>query len=701
MIVININYWFCLDFNKVLAKIMRLFKMMTNIKTIFRIFKYSKCFNLDYLFGIIMAKSIVFIFIFLSLLISSSSLNSQVNIFDSESFAIHPKAGLMSNHYTSDFKSFQGSVDCGVFTHGKGLGWTGGIFVEKDFNSTYQIGLGAFYANRSGVLALLNSYQTRDQNTGRTTFVTLENKMDAKISYLEISPEIRLILIDNLINGPFRFLTGFRVGIPIQHEFTQTESVVSPANATFVNANGQRTTVRPMASGSIQEMATQFGISTGFENLLNIGNGNYLTQQLVFDYNFNNIVSNTDWKALAVRFELGLRFSVRKSEPEVIKEPEPEVVPEPVHEVIVIKEAPKPLPYLKFESSAASDFKLETGNELLATLPLVNSIFFEKNSSIIPKYYNLVKPANINMYKGDPVAYHKDILPVIVRIIEDNPNSRIMLEGTTSGQQNEPKGLELAKSRSESVKQALVDLGLPASIISFRAIATPRYPSNQQYPEGIEDNQRVDILVTNAPLQKYVNLQNYAEIIGNVDLNIDYGNYPDQTKAMVSVNSERMIYDKPGKYKVPLRQRLRDNATDFKIVSNINVAGEVLTEEQEIKLNEIPNQIVDMRVNNFEALLRFNYNSSDLTDENQILLKQLIKILPDGSTILIIGSADMLGTDERNNQLASDRARKTEIFIKQNAGSRIFIQTTTNLDKVSDSTPQGRFLNRSIKIRVK
>ncbi|HAC15949.1 MAG TPA: hypothetical protein DCE78_08405, partial [Bacteroidetes bacterium] len=129
--------------------------------------------------------------------------------------------------------------------------------------------------------------------------------------------------------------------------------------------------------------------------------------------------------------------------------------------------------------------------------------------------------------------------------------------------------------------------------------------------------------------------------------------------------------------------------------------GDELSETKNIIINDLQKDIVELSLKNFEALLRFNYNSSDLTDENQTLLRQLIQKLPDGSTILIIGSADMLGTAEHNQQLAGDRARKTENFIKNIAGSRIKIQTTTNVDKFSDDSPQGRFLNRSIKIRVK
>ena len=631
-----------------------------------------------------------------------AALANENGTFGDEGFAIHPKAGLVGNYYSSDFKSFQGTVDCGVFTNGKGLGWDAGLFFEKDFKGDFQIGLGASLINRSGISSVQNTYQSRDQSTGRTTFVTLENKLDTRISYLEFSPEFRYVLVDNLINGPFRFMTGIRFGIPVEKKFEQSESVVSPENATFINQGGIRTTTRPMASGTIENMSMQVGISAGIENLLKIGGGHFFTQQIVFDYNFNNIVSDAEWKTYAFRLDLGIRFSLQNtSQPVVVPEPEIKPVPEPEPVTKIVKEESKPLPYLKFSTFVKSDTKLETGNEILATLPLVNSIFFPKNSSDIPAYYIRTLQPNLDMYRGDAVAYHKSILPVIAKIIKENPNSRIMLEGATSGAQIEPKGLELSKARIESVKSALIELGVPSSSIAYRALAAPRYPSNQQYPEGIEENQRVDIRITDAPLQKYVNVIKFSEIKGIAELDIDYGNYPPNTKAMVGVNNQKMIYDKPGKYNVPFNKRIELDTKEFAVISNVNVEREEYSDKKIIKIDSLKQEVVDLSLENFEAVLRFNFNNSDLTEENQALLKQLISKLPDGSTILIIGSTDILGTAEHNQQLASDRARKTENFIKNHAGTRINIQTTTNIDKFSDDTPQGRFLNRSIKIRVK
>ena len=109
---------------------------------------------------------------------------------------------------------------------------------------------------------------------------------------------------------------------------------------------------------------------------------------------------------------------------------------------------------------------------------------------------------------------HKYVLPRIMRIIKKNPGSSIVLEGATSGNEYESEGLTLAGDRAEAVRQALLKLGLDDNIISVKERIFPRIVSNQDFEEGVIENQRVDIVVKNAPLQEYVNLQRYAELKG-------------------------------------------------------------------------------------------------------------------------------------------------------------------------------------------
>jgi len=107
-----------------------------------------------------------------------------------------------------------------------------------------------------------------------------------------------------------------------------------------------------------------------------------------------------------------------------------------------------------------------------------------------------------------------------------------------------------------------------------------------------------------------------------------------------------------------------------------------------------------LNLNNFLAILRFDYNSSMLSDENKELLRQMLEKLPEGVTIQILGSADELGTAQRNAILARERAENTMNYIKSISKKKINIEIGTSNEKFPEDTPQGRFLNRSIRIKI-
>ena len=80
------------------------------------------------------------------------------------------------------------------------------------------------------------------------------------------------------------------------------------------------------------------------------------------------------------------------------------------------------------------------------------------------------------------------------------------------------------------------------------------------------------------------------------------------------------------------------------------------------------------------------------------LLRQLAERLPEGSTIRIQGSADVLGSQARNKELSEQRAENTRQFIRSIVGDKLKLDASETTESFSDDTPQGRFLNRSIRI---
>jgi len=77
------------------------------------------------------------------------------------------------------------------------------------------------------------------------------------------------------------------------------------------------------------------------------------------------------------------------------------------------------------------------------------------------------------------------------------------------------------------------------------------------------------------------------------------------------------------------------------------------------------------------------------------------ELLPQGTTVIIYGSADALGTEERNKQLEFERAKVTKDFIQSISNDKFIFITDVNKSKFPEDTEEGRFLNRSMKIRLR
>lgn len=619
-----------------------------------------------------------------------------------EIFALHPRLGWIQSFYTADFRSFQGAIDCGVFSDGDGNGLALSLTGEYPLSERAFIGLGIGYMNRSGSLVNPGSFPARDTSTGNVVTVQTENTIEATLQYLELQPEFRYTIIPNFLRGPLRTVAALRFALPMTTTFTQSEKIVSPDNAAFIST-GQRTQERSIASGEIYSRTSMgLGATAGVENMLRIGSNLFFTQQVLFDYNFTDVATDASWKTFGVRLEAGVRYAFM-STPPAPPEPEPikEItVPPPTIAKVEPPPPPKPVMSIKLDEVYSGSAELEIGNELVATLPLVNAIFFEKNSASLPdRYVRQVGPPR----PDDAVLAHRFILTDIAAIISKNPSAKIILQGATSGTSDEPAGKTLAENRAIAVRDALVQAGIPQNIITIKSSLLPSNPSNQDFEEGREENQRVDIVLQNAPLQEYVAQRRYAELQSVVSGRVSLENFPPDTRVTVTTNVKdtSITLASSDVFSIPFSRRINtEQSDDITIVATVTSNGMRSTDETKVPVTSLPTREVDLQVDNFEPILRFDYDKSSLSDANKDLLKQMIGKLPDGAVITILGSADALGAEKRNAELSRDRAANVEKFIRSIAGNRFQITSSGAEARFSDATPEGRFLNRSIRIRV-
>ncbi len=641
--------------------------------------------------------------VFLVILLQISSVFAQERPLErsrSYNLSIHPKIGITGNFHSAAFSSFQGMADCGEVKSSFSPGFSAGIAFEKHFSEKSAFSFGISYITRGTVFSNENTYPKRYPD-GSLSELTTKTELDVSLNFIELQPDFRFIIGDDFLRGPIRAVCGVRMLMPAVKSFAQTEQIVSPVSAVFINSQTQK---REIAEGDIKTISGFWiGISAGLENQTMVSENHFFTQQLLIDYNFGDVTSDADWQLFGVRFEIGWAWNIPKS----IEEPKPApppALPE-LEPVLISEEAPElPKPHISIdvEKPDSKDFIIKTGSELLATTPLVNAVFFDRNSAEISSFYSKEKIEK-DMLSGNPVEAHKYVLPRIAKIVSRANDAVITLTGATSGSDYETGGKDLALKRAMAVKEALLSLGVQESKIKVKADIFPENRSNQDFAEGVEENQRVDINLKNAFLQEYVAIQKFAEIQGKAFVNIEMNNVPEDDFAVLKSNFQEKpekIY-KSGRYVIPVFKRLEQNDNIVEIKASIEYLDMEERDETFQNLREVPKNQVQLQLENFEAVLLFDYNSSILSEDNKNLLRQLAEKLPDGSIVEIYGSADALGTEEANVKLSRSRAEVTRQFLESVTNKKFSLNTSTDIQKFPEDTPQGRFLNRSIRIRLK
>lgn len=611
-----------------------------------------------------------------------------------EKFAIFARGGAELTSYGSGFGKFRGPAECAKLTSGSGGGFTGSIGFEMPLFSSGFLEFGIGLVDFSGKGEAISVFTARDTSSGVLSPVTLNTSLATTMRYIALRPGINFTLAEKLFGGPLKLNASLTVFLPNSPAFSQTESIVSPSSATFIYG-GRHTQTRLIANGDISTAQTLFGLAAGIENLIPLSSALSFSQRIGADIMLNKAVSDADWNVLGLRAELGLRYAFRSTKPLPEQPPQPPPAPKP--------ELPAPVRELSPALSITLkkvDVKGKEGRELIASPSTVNAVFFERNSAEIPAKYT---QKNISAaMPSDAVEFHRYILPFVAKLLQENPHGKVEIYGATSGD-DESEGLELARKRAASVQKALVTLGVAPDRIVISADIFPASKSSSDLAGGREENRRADIIVRNARLQEYVSKQNYAELSGTATFEIIAEDLSDND--IITVTSQcftkPLTTNKSGVYTVPLGCRITETGGAYSLQIKANSSNIESSDFTLISLASIEKTNEEVKVDNFDAILRFDYNSDELSTENKELLRQMLEKIPIGTTILIYGSADALGSQQRNIQLEKNRATVTEQFIRSISGNKFIIRSAQETEKFSENTPEGRFLNRNMRIRLR
>jgi outer membrane protein OmpA-like peptidoglycan-associated protein len=522
---------------------------------------------------------------------------------------------------------------------------------------------------------------------------------------------------------------GLRFGFLMSSSFEQSEKLLSPTNAFFIPQN---TRTRNEYSGIIPELSgfeTSLVLNAGYSFPLNKTNTTQLIPQIGYELPLTNVISSSEsWKVHTIRFGLTVGFSYTSDDeiPIEIELPTPVNIPQ-----IAITKPVKPKEKIvdnltsRLESPLSVAVYDQQGNKVQNKLDvekkvarnmfsMINYIFFDSGSVSIPERYKRITQDEQRKFSIDDMQadsalqlYH-NMLNILGKRLQNNPQSTIILTGTNSNNGLETDNLQMSQQRAEVVRDYLVNTWeIDVNRIQVKSRNLPEEPSRTSTGYGDEENRRVEITSDSPDIflpVKFIdtsfNIVNKDIRIGTERINKDNiqrwelrafaGGRTAVLQSGQTMDDTLRIDINPISFAISKSNKLELKLVSIDAEGNVRLLGE----------NTIPITQTVANKNRIEKynLITFGYNSTAVNDANNYIIEDVKKNILPTSTLTLTGHTDRTGNPQYNKDLSLKRAKEISRFFTANqmvTEGRGFDDLLFPLE-----LPEGRFYSRTVRIIV-
>jgi outer membrane protein OmpA-like peptidoglycan-associated protein len=665
-------------------------------------------------------------------------------------------SGVFNDHSTSLPVYRSVGTLCGEFT--------GGNSILPDGWLLFETPLGQSRSSLWMAPRLELSDESATLTTRATDDVRGRDPVDSSLVATRRVHELALVLIgagaDLFVAYPITsslyLFGGPSVSWLLTHDIEQTERITEPSNAVFV-AEGSAS--RTIASGEMPNTnQLQASLTAGTRLDIPLSSRVLIAPELSVTLPLSSLRSDVAWHITRIALGVGLKFDV-STEPELVVVRQPEA-PKPTSEMSgtvalsgVIDSAGKeieiPNPQLRVEETARRE-----------AYPLLNYVFFDSGSSVIPSRYDMQQSvADTFTYaslssKSELQAYH-EILNVIGKRLQDNPSSTIALTGsappivssvpapkkpTAKAQNGKPiKGRSatpaaepsttretlnpIARARAEAVKSYLVSTWkIDGGRISTAGTSTPRNAASNDTKEGREENNRVEITSSDPALLEPVAFETVDRAMNPPKLRIRTtlaSKYPLKQYTLSLAQGDRTLVQFNSAHDIqdwtPAERDLPSTAEPLRITLSLRDSlGTSLVTSDSAHIDQLTikrkreERLKDKIIERYN-LITFDFDKADLDDRSQRIVTSIARDVTPGDKIDLRGYTDLVGEAAHNQKLSEDRAQAVRsaliaaIGSDKLAGDRpVAIEASGEgrADIVDNHLPEGRFLSRTVQVRI-
>lgn len=680
-------------------------------------------------------------------------------------FNIGIYGGINYNIHDAGFKSLPGIPNCcPKFESGSGIAPQLGVSLRFPFDEASSLILKLGYNDYSGKLEkeeFIGNTELREATppfeTTNVVQATSNHSVEGSLVAISLEPMYSLNLIKEL-----KWNIGFNFSYLLSSKFTQREKLISPNNVVFKDT--EKRIRNEYINNDIPEVnAIQILAKTSLAYSIPFGKNMILSPELGFAYPFTKIFSD-EWKVIPLSFILNLEYPIKPS----IKKDEIKEV-EYVRDTVVIADFNTKNTIINLKSKDTKIRKNETENKIITTttiteiyekiipktskitgdlvingkdrqgniqpnptltieeievsesFPLLPYVFFPELSADLKRTSMVLldsknnKEFSTKYLPWETLNIYSNLLNIIKERMDKNPDAKITIIGTNSNTSVETNNIEVSKARAIAVKDYLVNnLGINPNRISINSQNLPNKPSNPTITDGIQENQRAEIISDNRNILEPLELSQIDKVANPPIIEIEPTIFADlpikswnltisqNNKNIRSYNGTRpekqqwIVEAEPiPEFETPVI--IKYSATDEQ-GNNLEIEKSIQLTQKTIKKKreEIKNDTVYQRY----SLIVFDFDKSELTDHHKAVLDKIKNNIKSNSQISIYGYADRTGTPQYNKDLANRRIDEVVKYLKIKPESLRRFPIGSDELLYDNDTPQGRSYSRTVRIII-
>jgi outer membrane protein OmpA-like peptidoglycan-associated protein len=366
------------------------------------------------------------------------------------------------------------------------------------------------------------------------------------------------------------------------------------------------------------------------------------------------------------------------------------------------------------------------------TFPMLNYVFFEQGSAVIPQRYKRINPESIAEFKegaieGDALDFYYNVLNIIGSRMRANPDATITVSGYLNNTGNEKRNETLARDRAEAVRDYLRTLwGVGESRITVATGALPPQPSSSRDSLGQAENRRVEITTENVELLGPVTF--VRRIAGVTPLQVEFRPAISADEGVdtwvLSMEQDGKEFDKrqgnqleksitwnwknragalpASSGNLQFRFLVRDRAGDSDISDPVIVRVREVRSERRQNVSVSDDGITKEKI----SLILFPFDVAEPGERNNRIMEEFVyPRITAGSRITVNGYTDAIGSEEYNLKLSQQRADAVRQILLTRMGEAaadkvISVGLGETSPLFSNDLPEGRFYDRTVSLSI-